>query len=82
VRTDLHYSMLMGNDGHRTREELINGPDSSTIERRLSDGRRFRAVKVPLEPASLERSLHELGWKIEINPVSGPFFLGVGRRAS
>ena len=46
-------------DGHRTTEELIDGPESSTIERRLRDGRRFRAVKVPLEPASLERSLQE-----------------------
>jgi SAM-dependent methyltransferase len=69
-------------DGHRTTDELINGPDSSTIERRLRDGRRFRAVKVPLEPASLERSLQELGWNIEVTPLAGPFFLGLGRRAS
>lgn len=69
-------------DGHRTTEELIAGPDSSTIERRLRDGRRFRAVKVALEPASLERSLRELGWEIEIQPLAGPFFLGLGRRAS
>ena len=69
-------------DGHRTTEELIAGPDSSTIERRLRDGRRFRAVKVALEPTSLERSLRELGWEIEIQPLAGPFFLGLGRRAS
>ncbi|HEX3976733.1 MAG TPA: class I SAM-dependent methyltransferase [Solirubrobacteraceae bacterium] len=67
-------------DGHRTTEELIAGPDSSTIERRLRDGRRFRAVKVALEPPSLERSLRELGWEIEIQPLAGPFFLGLGRR--
>jgi 2-polyprenyl-3-methyl-5-hydroxy-6-metoxy-1,4-benzoquinol methylase len=69
-------------DGHRTSEELVNGSDSSTIERRLRDGRRFRAVKVPLEPASLGRSLQELGWNVEITPLAGPFFLGLGRRAS
>lgn len=69
-------------DGHRTTDELIDGPDSSTIERRLRDGRRFRAVKVALQPASLERSLRELGWEIEIQPLPGPFFLGLGRRAS
>jgi 2-polyprenyl-3-methyl-5-hydroxy-6-metoxy-1,4-benzoquinol methylase len=69
-------------DGHRTPEELIAGPDSFTIERRLRDGRRFRAVKVALEPASLERSLRELGWEIKIQPLAGPFFLGLGRRAS
>jgi demethylmenaquinone methyltransferase/2-methoxy-6-polyprenyl-1,4-benzoquinol methylase len=69
-------------DGHRTTQELINGPQSSTIERRLRDGRRFRAVKVALEPASLERSLQELGWNIEVQPLAGPFFLGLGGRAS
>jgi SAM-dependent methyltransferase len=69
-------------DGHRTTDELINGPESSTIERQLRDGRRFRAVKVPLEPASLERSLQELGWNIDVRPLAGPFFLGLGRRAS
>lgn len=69
-------------DGHRTTDELIDGPDSSTIERRLRDGRRFRAVKVALQPAALERSLRELGWEIEIQPLPGPFFLGLGRRAS
>jgi hypothetical protein len=58
------------------------GPDSFTIERRLRDGRRFRAVKVALEPASLERSLRELGCEIEIQPLAGPFFLGLGRGAS
>ena len=69
-------------DGHRTTEELIDGPESSTIQRRLRDGRRFRAVKVPLEPASLERSLQKLGWNIEVTPLAGPFLLGLGRRAS
>ncbi len=69
-------------DGHRTSDELIAGPDSCTIERRPRDGRRFRAVKVPLEPASLERSLRELGWEIKIRPLAGPFFVGLGRRAS
>lgn len=69
-------------DGHRTTAELILGPDSSTIERRLRDGRRFRAVKVALEPASLEHSLRELGWEIEIQSLAGPFFLGLCRRAS
>ena len=63
-------------DVHRRRpphnRELIDGPDSSTIERRLRDGRRFRAVKVPLEPASLERSLQELGWNIEVTATRRP----------
>ena len=40
-------------------------------------GRRFRAVKVTLEPGSLERSLRELGWVIEVKPLAGPFLLGL-----
>ncbi|HEY4849763.1 MAG TPA: hypothetical protein VII22_03160 [Streptosporangiaceae bacterium] len=54
---------------------------SSTIQRQVRDGRRFRAVKVALEPRSLERSLRELGWVIEVKPLAGPFLLGLGGRA-
>jgi hypothetical protein len=42
---------------------------------------RFRAVKVAVEPRSLERSLRELGWVIEVKPLAGPFALGLGERA-
>lgn len=73
--------VMFVDDGHRTSEDLLEGPGSSTIERRLRDGRRFRAVKVALEPLSLERSLCELGWAIEVRSLPGPFFLGVGGRA-
>jgi SAM-dependent methyltransferase len=73
--------VMFVDDGHRTTEELTHGPQSSTIERQLRDGRRFRAVKVALEPQPLERSLRDLGWAIEIQPLAGPFFLGSGRRA-
>jgi hypothetical protein len=48
-------------DGHRASHELVEGPGSSTIQRQVRDGRRFRAVNVALEPRSLERSLRELG---------------------
>ena len=73
--------VMFVDDGHRTTEELTHGPQSSTIERQLRDGRRFRAVKVALEPKPLERSLRDLGWAIEIQPLGGPFFVGSGRRA-
>ena len=73
--------VMFVDDGHRTKEELVEGPESSTIERRLRDGRRFRAVRVKLEPASLERSLRELGWAIKVRSLHGPFFLGLGGRA-
>jgi SAM-dependent methyltransferase len=73
--------VMFVDDGHRTNDELVEGPGSSTIERRLHDGRRFRAVKVALEPMSLERSLCELGWAIEVRPLPTPFFFGLGGRA-
>jgi hypothetical protein len=73
---------MLGDDGHRASHELVEGPGSSTIQRHVRDGRRFRVVKVPLEPRSLERSLRELGWVIEVKPLAGPFFLRLGGRAA
>jgi trans-aconitate methyltransferase len=73
--------VMFVDDGHRTTEELVEGSGSSMIERRLRDGRRFRAVKVALEPVSLQHSLAELGWAIEIRQLPGPFFIGSGERA-
>jgi SAM-dependent methyltransferase len=72
--------VMFVDDGHRTGEELIEGPESSTIQRRLRDGRRFRAVKVALDPPSLQQSLRELGWAIDVRPLAGPFLLGLGSR--
>ena len=67
-------------DGHRASHELAEGPGSSTIQRQVRDGLRFRAVKVALEPRSPERSLRELGWVIEVKPLAGPFLPGPGGR--
>jgi SAM-dependent methyltransferase len=69
-------------DRYRTPEELIEGPASSTIERRTPDGTAYRIVKVPHEPADLERQLRELGWDITVTPTAGSFFFwGAGNRA-
>jgi hypothetical protein len=38
---------------------------------------RARAIKVPHEPAGLER----IGWRIEVRPLAGPFFRGSGGAA-
>jgi demethylmenaquinone methyltransferase/2-methoxy-6-polyprenyl-1,4-benzoquinol methylase len=73
--------VMFVDDGYRTAGELIEGEASSTIRRRLNDGSTYRAVKVPHDPASLERRLDELGWQIEVKPTSGPFFWGAGGRA-
>ncbi|WP_369220666.1 trans-aconitate 2-methyltransferase [Streptomyces sp. R39] len=67
-------------DHYRTPEELVEGPASSTIQRHIPDGTAYRIVKVPYEPAELERQLRELGWDITVTPTAGPFFWGAGNR--
>lgn len=69
-------------DGYRTPDELVEGEASSTIRRRLNDGTPHRAVKVPHEPAELERRLSALGWSVTVTPTSGPFYWGSGRLAT
>ena len=69
-------------DGYRTPEELIAGEQSSVIRRRLTDGKPFRAVKVPHTPESLEKLLDRLGWSIRVKNVGGPFFWGSGSRTA
>jgi demethylmenaquinone methyltransferase/2-methoxy-6-polyprenyl-1,4-benzoquinol methylase len=72
--------VLFVDDAYRTGEELIEGHDSSTIGRRLRDGRPYRAVKVPHTPESLERRLADAGWSFTVRYVgSGPFFWGEGK---
>ena len=39
--------VFFADDAYRTPDELIEGPASSTIRRRLSDGTAYSAVKVP-----------------------------------
>jgi SAM-dependent methyltransferase len=73
--------VFFADDGYRTPDELIEGPASSTIQRCTPDGTGYRIVKVPHEPADLERQLRELGWDITVTPTAGPFFWGAGNRA-
>ena len=68
-------------DAYRTEDELIEGPESSTIRRLVPDGTPYRIVKVPHQPADLESQLRQLGWQIEVHPTAGPFYWGAGRRA-
>jgi demethylmenaquinone methyltransferase/2-methoxy-6-polyprenyl-1,4-benzoquinol methylase len=65
-------------DNARTPEELIEGDQSTTIRRRLTDGAGFRLVKVPHHPAELEDRLKRLGWSIRVTPLFGPFYWGTG----
>ena len=67
-------------DNHRTETELIEGVDSAVVQRRLSDGTPFRVIKMPYEPADLERRLRDLQWNIRVTGTSGPFYWGMGVR--
>jgi len=70
--------VFFADDAYRTPDELVNGPASSTIRRRLPNGTPYRVVKVPHEPADLERRLRELGWDITVTATAGPYFWGAG----
>jgi 2-polyprenyl-3-methyl-5-hydroxy-6-metoxy-1,4-benzoquinol methylase len=72
--------VFFADDAYRTADELIEGPSSSIIRRQVPDGTAFRLVKVPHEPADLERELSQLGWRIKVSETAGPFFWGSGSR--
>lgn len=67
-------------DNYRPEPELIEGSDSSVVQRRLRDGTSFRVIKIPYEPAELERRLRDLQWDITVTGTSGPFYWGTGTR--
>lgn len=72
--------VFFADDGYRSADELIEGERSTTIRRTLTDGTPHRIIKVPLDPAGLERQLQSLGWNITVHPTQGPFFWGAGGR--
>lgn len=72
--------VFFADDWFHTPDELVEGPASSTIRRRLDDGRSYRLVKVPHRPADLEERLGRLGWRIKVTPTAGPFYWGAGTR--
>jgi SAM-dependent methyltransferase len=72
--------VFFADDAYRTPDELVEGPSSSTIRRRIPAGTAFRLVKVPYQPADLERRLHQLGWHIRVTAAAGAFYWGAGCR--
>jgi demethylmenaquinone methyltransferase/2-methoxy-6-polyprenyl-1,4-benzoquinol methylase len=68
-------------DAFRPPEELIEGEFSTTVQRRISDGTAYRAVKVPYRPAELEEQLATLGWRFTVRQTSGTFYWGAGSKA-
>jgi demethylmenaquinone methyltransferase/2-methoxy-6-polyprenyl-1,4-benzoquinol methylase len=73
--------VFFADDAYRMDGELVEGPESATIERRLEDGTRFRVVRVPHTVADLERRLRELGWRAEVHETAGPFYWGAATPA-
>jgi SAM-dependent methyltransferase len=76
------FWLFFADDAYRTPDELVHGPSSSTIRRRLADGTSYELVKVPYQPADLEERLRRTGWDITVTATSGPFYWAAGRRAS
>jgi len=74
--------VFFADDAYRTPDELVEGPSSSTIRRQIPAGTAYRIVKVPHQPADLERRLRRLGWAITVTATAGPFYWGSGSRAS
>jgi len=70
--------VFFADDAYRTPDELVEGPSSSTIRRQIPAGTAFRIVKVPHQPADLERRLRQLGWDIKVTATAGPFYWGAG----
>jgi SAM-dependent methyltransferase len=77
---DASPEMLFADDAYRTPDELLEGPSSSTIRRQIPNGTAYRIVKVPYQPADLERELHQLGWDIKVSVTAGPFYWGAESR--
>lgn len=61
-------------------ERTLPGQPEYVVERKLLDGRTYRAVKEFREPRWLRRRLSDLGWEIGIETVGPHFFYGSGRR--
>jgi SAM-dependent methyltransferase len=72
--------VMFVDDAYRTPDELVEGPGSSRIRRRLEDGTSFHAVKVPHTASALQARLDDLGWEIAVHATAGPFYWGVGGR--
>ena len=70
--------VFFADDAHRTPDELVEGPSSSTIRRKIPDGTAYRIVKVPHQPGDLERRLQQLGWDIKVSATAGPCYWGAG----
>jgi 2-polyprenyl-3-methyl-5-hydroxy-6-metoxy-1,4-benzoquinol methylase len=64
------------------KDHRLKSPESTTVQRRLNDGREYRIVKVFYRQKSLTDRLSQLGWRFEIRQTSAYFIYGQGQRDS
>jgi SAM-dependent methyltransferase len=64
-----------------TDEEVVPDAAAPAVERPLTDGTYYRAVKVFYEPGELRERLAERGWAFSVHPVGWRFFYATGHRA-
>lgn len=56
----------------------LEGPEATSVTRRLNDGRTFRIVKRFFDPATLEAELGALGWTMSVRPTGELLLTGEG----
>jgi hypothetical protein len=82
-----NVALLLGGKLSRESESLRdNWPTAASLtpDRRVMfvvDGHRAIHELIEVPRVLDQRSLRELGWVIEVRPLAGPFFLGLGGRA-
>ncbi len=64
------------------RDHQLEGRQSTSVTRRLNDGREFRIVKVFYNPAELAAKLTSLGWRSTISKTPSYFIYGEGTKAA
>lgn len=63
-------------------ESRLSSSVAPAVERRVSSGESYRAVKVFYDPVELERKLSALGWEVTVLTAGWRFFYLTGARAS
>jgi demethylmenaquinone methyltransferase/2-methoxy-6-polyprenyl-1,4-benzoquinol methylase len=58
------------------RDHMLEGPQATTIGRRLNDGREYRIVKVFYQPQELQTRLAGLGFRATVRQTSNYFIYG------
>ena len=63
-------------------EQAIPNAVAPAVERQLTTGERFRAVKVFYEPRLLVSKLAALGWQVEVHAIEWRFFYATAKQGN